>query len=40
MATANRNFSYTARDNTGKIVKGKIEASNEAAVTSVKATMM
>lgn len=39
MATATRNFSYTARDNSGKIVKGKIEATNEAAVVTKLRTL-
>ena len=39
MATATKAFAYTARDNTGKVVKGRVEASSEVAVVSKLRTM-
>ena len=39
MATAAKAFAYTARDNSGKVVKGRVEASSEVAVVSKLRTM-
>ena len=39
MATATKAFAYTARDNAGKVVKGRVEASSEVAFVSKLRTM-
>lgn len=39
MATATKTFEYSVRDRSGKIVKGRIEASNQAAVANRLKTM-
>lgn len=39
MATQARTFNYTARDSSGKVVKGKVDASSESAVVSKLRTL-